>query len=191
MLRVRQTSSGVARAPKRVVVQASQEALKATAEHWHATYLLGHFTVEGGKKYGYQPRKGDNEPPRIPRTGSNQHRSRWGSTRSNPHYSWRKRREKGHNKPLVWSGDSKTQAKQQVRLSTRVKRAGGEIVATAAMNLPKYFYQYRKDHNAPDKANELTRTTEVERAELAVFYEAKMGDRLSVLSKVHAMSRDR
>jgi hypothetical protein len=173
--------------------------------------MPGHFTVEGGKKYGYQPRKGDDEPPYIERmTRWSVHQKHQRLIRSpNPSYSWRKRRQLRHNKPLVWSGQSEHMAKQQVRLSTRVNRASGTAVATAAMNLPKYFYQYLKPgyyarpnvgdgkglmhitHQTPDKANELTRTTEVERAELAVFYEAKMSDRLSVLSKVNAMKRIR
>jgi hypothetical protein len=129
--------------------------------------MPAHFTVPGGRKYAYQPRSGDNEPPRLPRGKPGKYGQ---STRSNPHYSWRKAREKGHRKPLVWSGASEAAARSAVKISSRKQRGGadGRVQATAVMpNLPKYFYQRRKDHNAPDKPSELTRVLPAEEQQFA------------------------
>lgn len=127
--------------------------LRAAAEFWHRELMPGHFTVEGGRKYHYQPRKGDDEGPRLPYT----RKDGTVTTRANQHYSWRKRREKRHNKPLVWSGQTEDDAKASVKLT--VTWRGGRVEAKAAMDLPRYMYMYRKDLKQPDKADELTRTT--------------------------------
>lgn len=175
MLKINVTERNGPRASKARLRDAATYAARETVEHWHSTYMLGHFTVEGGKRYGYQPRKGDNEPPRLPRTGKPGKYAK--STLSNPHYSWRKRREKGHNKPLVWSGRTKEMAKQRVRLYAKTN-AAGTVTGTAAMDLPRYFYAYRKDLSQPDKANELTRTTPDEDVALQHHYRTKMLGRL-------------
>jgi hypothetical protein len=147
------------RSPAQVMrraVEGVRLGLEAAAREWHEDIMPVHFTVAGGRRYAYQPRSGDNEPPRLPRGKPGKYGQ---STRSNPHYSWRKRREKGHNRPLVWSGDSEADARSAVKISSRKQRGTeGRVQATAVMpNLPKYFYQRRKDLNAPDKPAELTR----------------------------------
>ena len=126
----------------------------AAVEHWNEKFRPLHFTVQGGRRYGYKPRKGDDEPPRLlMRAG--------GRTIANPHYSWRKRRQMRHNKPLVWSGRSELLSKA-MRVTSSSRRGVGAFVA-----LPKYFYQYRKDLNQPDKAAELVTTVHDEVEELA------------------------
>jgi hypothetical protein len=132
----------------------------AAVEHWNEKFRPLHFTVSGGRRYGFKPRKGDNEPPRLT-VRADTANSR-GRTIANPHYSWRKRREKRHNKPLVWSGRSELLSKV-MRVSATSRRGVGAFVA-----LPKYFYQYRTDLNQPDKAAELTTTVHDEVAALAV-----------------------
>lgn len=145
---------------EKLLVDALRAGLTAAVAEWHAKYMPEHFTVAGGKKYGYQPRKGDNEPPRIPRRDGKP------GTRANRRYSWQKRRKLRHNRPLVWSGESEAAAKAGVHLSTR--RMQGNIVrGFAAMRLPTYFYQYRKDLKQPNKAAELTATVAEERESLA------------------------
>ena len=134
---------------------------EAAVAEWHAEIMPEHFTVAGGKKYSYQPRKGDDEPPRIKLPG--------GRTKRNNAYSWQKRRRFGHNKPLVYTGSSEAAARSAVKVSSRKKPgADGIVEGTAAMpNLPKYFYQRRKDHGAPDKPAELTRALPAEEQQLA------------------------
>lgn len=120
----------------------------AAVEHWHEHFRAGHFTPAGGRKYGYQPRKGDNEPPRVVSRSTNPRYA--GRTVANPHYSWQKRRRMKHNKPLVWSGRSE-QASKVMKVTATSKRGVGAFTA-----LPKYFYQFRRDLKTPDKAAELT-----------------------------------
>lgn len=165
----------------RGIPAALRAAGQKVVEHWHRTMMPEHFTVSGGKRYGYKPRRGDLEPPYIvKRVYVNQH-DKVGRVRrvSNPAYSWRKRREKGHNRPLVWSGASERAAKSDVRFSTRHVRKNDTIVAVAAMNLPKYFYAYRIDLDQPDKANELTRTLPQEQEELELMFMAQTEYELS------------
>ena len=179
MLKVK-VQAPTAKYTKKVMTDAAKDASKTTVEHWHETYMPGHFTVAGGKKYAYQKRKGDGEAPyKLRAAGS------MGAQRrvQNNAYTWRKAREKGHRKPLVWSGDSERGAKQKVRLSTKASRAAGTVTGTAAMTLPRYFYMRRKDHGAPDKPAELTTVTADEVVALTGVYQSKMGSRMSELSK--------
>jgi hypothetical protein len=138
-----------------------------------------HFTIAGARKYGYQPRSGEigpggvpMEPPRIPKHGVHKGRP-YTRMIANPKYAWRKRRQMGHGRPLVWSGASETAARAAVQISSR--RRGNELQGLAAMPLlPKYFYQYLKagtyqrrgydssvavnvSHEQPHKFEELTR----------------------------------
>jgi hypothetical protein len=188
VLRAKMTESPGPRIAKRLIQDAAAEAAKKTAEYWHEKYLPGHFTVEGGKKYGYQPRKGDDQAPYLLRPVGSMGFAR--RVRNNA-YSWRKRRMFGHNKPLVFTGASEQAAKQQVRLSTRFQRSTGTVVATAAMNLPTYFYQYRKDYNAPDKVAELLRVTTDEETDLQVFYQTQLSELLSNVRKFPEIRRIR
>lgn len=195
MLRITSTERNGPRATQRALAEAAKSAATAVVAFWHARYMPAHFTVAGGKKYGYKPRRGDNEPPRLPnpKYGINKlqgfHATK--PTLSNPHYSWRKRRQKGHNRPLVWSGQSEQMAKNGVRLSARYSRGSKQVTGQAAMSLPKYFYQYRLrgwyqsaagdgkglqhvTSDGPDKAAELTRTTPDEDVELQNYYRARL-----------------
>ena len=71
--------------------------------HWHANMAAGHFTAEGGKKYGYAKRKGEGaaRPQYYKRS-----------------YAYRKRRTKGHADPLVWTGKSRSLAKRRHVVAT-------------------------------------------------------------------------
>jgi len=108
----------------------------AALEFWFQEYEPLHFLNVARSRYHYQPRSGDDEPPRIPRgtpIGGGTPKMR-----SNPHYSWRKRRQMGHNLPLVWSGAS-AQAARTVAITSSSQQ--GRLAFKA---LPKYFYQYLK-----------------------------------------------
>lgn len=153
----------------RRAVDAVRAGVEAAVEEWHEQMMPDHFTPAGGKKYAYQPRKGDDEPARLPnpkyRINRQQGFAASKPTLVNPHYSWRKRREKRHNKPLVWSGESERAAKSTVRVSSRKKaKADGIVEAAAAMDLPKYFYQVRKPGYHASRAGDgkgLSRVTDL------------------------------
>ena len=61
----------------------------------HVKYMAKHFTGEGAREYGYQKRAGEGT------SGKQFARS----------YTGRKNRQKGHMRPLVWSGASEILAK--------------------------------------------------------------------------------
>jgi hypothetical protein len=84
--------------------------------------------------------------------------------RSNRHYSWRKRRKFGHNKPLVWSGESEQSAKRSYRITVKREKKSGLVKCRLAMEVPYYFYAYKPGQ--PDKYAELVRMTEAENREL-------------------------
>ena len=88
------------------------EAMKAVyhsgAEHWHDRFSARHFTAQGARLYGYAPRS--------------------------KKYLARKRREKGHGDPLVWSGASRTLASIKKVRSTR--SGGRAIINAPTLNRP-------------------------------------------------------
>lgn len=82
------------RLAKRAHNQIIKDTLAETAANHHR-FMPKHFTVAGGREYGYKPRKGEGL------TG----RDFWRS------YTGRKKKQKGHTRPLTWSGASETLAR--------------------------------------------------------------------------------
>lgn len=121
---------------------AVKEALQRTVLEWWRRYMPGHFRNEAKGKYSYQPRTAA--------------------------YEKRKARQKGHRRPLVWSGLAERQAKRYAKTSGTSKRA------TLSMDLPGYFYKYLKTGKQVDKNRELTETTEREAQELAEVLDMEM-----------------
>lgn len=168
----------------------------AAVEHWHEVFLPLHFEEAAKKRYGYQPRRGSGEPPYLQRKTRWSVASKYQQTRkiANPAYYWRKLREKGHTKSLVYTGRSE-QAAKQIRITSSAARGVGVLFA-----LPKYFYQYRTTttrkvhrgwgsgsyqptlavkHTAPDKAAELTVVLDTEAAAMGRAAEKAMTDALN------------
>ncbi|HEX8914417.1 MAG TPA: hypothetical protein VF796_18865 [Humisphaera sp.] len=172
-VRITVEGGGVAGRAKRALSAATKAALEAAVRHWHATYLPGHFELTANRRYEYKPRKGDGEPPSVPKAYLRKDGTAGVRMVANPAYSWRKRRQKGHNRPLVWSGNLESAAKHSVRLSVRRVAAEDVVRASGTLDLvPDYFYQYRPDLDQPDKADEAFRTTEDERAALGEVFSA-------------------
>ena len=84
---------------------------------WHSRYRKHHFTVAGGKRYGYKPRKGE-EP------GT----SRRDFFRS---YTGRKLRTYGHRRPLVKTGLTEKLSRER-RISGTSKK--GVVRLPAGLN---------------------------------------------------------
>ena len=61
-----------------------------------------------------------------------------------------------HADPLVFSGDMRRMLLRRIAISGTAKKATGRLTG------PRYLYQYRKDYNQPDKADEITRTNQPE-----------------------------
>ena len=154
---------------------ALEEANKAAVIFWHVNYLPGHFTVEGGRKYGYKPRSGEGESNLVYSKSTNPRYA--GRLVSNRKYYWTKWRKKKTHDPLVFTGSSKESATRAIRVTATAKSGRG------VMLLPKYFYQYRKDLNQPDKAAELVKVVTAEVAEMAKVHGAVMAKMLNAASE--------
>lgn len=72
----------------------TKEVLARTAAHHHR-FMEKHFTIAGAREYGYKPRKGEGLSGK----------EFWKS------YTGKKKKQKGHQRPLTWSGASETLAK--------------------------------------------------------------------------------
>jgi hypothetical protein len=94
---------------KRQVNTAAREALEAMAREWHSRFLPLHFTADAYQRYGYTQRKGMGLDPQ----GRAFRRSTVG----------RKIRYKGHNLPLVFSGEGRMLALGPIRLRSSSKQA--------------------------------------------------------------------
>lgn len=106
--------------------------------YWRANYLPGHFSKRGARKYGYTPRSGE--------TGS--------SLRYKGSYAARKLKEKGHSRPLVYTGKSAAEAlaSRQVIAKATSKKATSEVP------LPR-GYNRRPKKGRIHMGKELTTTT--------------------------------
>ncbi len=125
----------------RRMLRATEEAAKEIVEEWHAETMPGHFQRSAQNKYRYTPRKKG--------------------------YQIRKAKQHGHQRPLVFSGESERDARAGIRLSSR-RLGGGIIRARGAMHhLQKKFYQYNRMFTQIDKAAELTATTATEQSVMA------------------------
>jgi hypothetical protein len=165
---------------------ASKHAVAEMLGYWWRNIMPGHFTVEGGKKYGYQPRAGEDEPERkTVRFVDDSGRVRTKLVR-NRKYHWRKRPPR---LPLVKTGASRAAARASFRVTTR--KLGPDLVrgVLALPALPKYFYQYLQagtysrrtfdgqrieftlEREQPHKFEELTRIADDEWATLAHVYQ--------------------
>lgn len=105
VIRITETGAFPA-AVKRHHARVMKQALMETAANHHQRFMPKHFTLAGAREYGYTPRSGE-------QVGL----SRKQFFRS---YTGQKQREKGHRRPLVWSGASETLAKiRDVRGTSR------------------------------------------------------------------------
>lgn len=100
---------------------------QAAGTYWHANYLPGHFTQEGGKKYGYKKRSGE--------------RAGLGDKAKNLYFE--KKRRHAQKKgipfaPLVYSGESMQAAK---RRNVKATSKGARVV----LNVPNLNFQHNRD----------------------------------------------
>ena len=106
--------------------KATREGFKNAVKLWQRVFAPGHFEPSARAKYHYRPR-----------TASYEKRKKW---------------EKGHNVPLVWSGDSRRTVKTRFATPTvRKNRKGGFF--TIRLNLGVRLW---------GRQNELTETTAAE-----------------------------
>jgi len=110
-----------------------------TVVYWHRRFMPSHFQTGAQQRYGYRAR-----------------------TKA---YLRRKRRLKGHTRPLVYSGRTERVAKRSIRVSGTSKRATGRI------NAPALNYRQLQD--------ELIRTIARERKSMEQVHERLITKRLN------------
>jgi hypothetical protein len=118
---------------KRVMSAGFQE----MGDHFHATNLPRRFTYAGGKMLDYAPRK--------------------------PKYTNRKKRQKGHVDPLVWSGTSKKLATgiRDVRVKSTDKETSVKVFFGRARAL-----NFKNKYSSIDMRDEVTRIADREHGPL-------------------------
>ncbi len=138
-MKVKKRLGGISERRLRAVAKAG---LLACVEVWHQTMMPKHFTTSAVALYDYAPRTAP--------------------------YMRRKARRMRHQKPLVFSGQSRDQAKTATFRGGSIASA---VSASAVMSMPSYFVQHpNKGSMFIDKPDELTRTTEQERQQLAQVF---------------------
>lgn len=121
--------------------------LKMAAEEWQVKFAPRHFRYGAAKKYGMQPR-------------------------SAKHVK-RKRRRFGHNKPLVFTGETERWVRTRRQAAT-ISNRNGMVSGKLQIRTPSYFFAFRKDFGAPDKVQELVATTQDEATKLLGIVEREI-----------------
>lgn len=111
----------------------------------------------------------------APQHFTNTAAGRYGYQARSKVYLMRKARRFHHQRPLEFSG------RMRAEVLRKVKAAPTRYGAKAVMNGPKYLYQYRKDLKQPDKAAELTATSEDERRILGKLLTDGVSKRLNAV----------
>lgn len=117
--------------------------------YWHTRMLPKHFTAKGASEYRYEKRQGE--------------RGTQGNKTFRRSYTGRKLREKGHTRPLVYSGATELLTRQRQVTSTS---KGGRI----RINVPAYI-KFKLRHSKINMADELTRVSRGEEQELARVFD--------------------
>jgi hypothetical protein len=125
--------------------QAVKEELQGLVVDWHKDTAPGHFKKSAKEKYNYDAR----------------------STK------YQRYKDKKHLPPLVYSGQSRRQILQSIRVSGTFKKATG--VAKA----PRYFWMTTPGH--PNKPEELYALTQREAEAMAVKLNKKVTARLNAV----------
>jgi len=138
---------GGPRAVARELRAVVKEELQGVIAYWHRKMLKRHFKVGAVQRYRYR--------------------------RRTEKYQRRKLRLKGHQEPLVWSGETRRMTIRQIRVSGTSKSARG------TMSAPRYFWM--TGAGQPNKPAELTAVTRDEVLELAQVLDQRVTKRLNNL----------
>jgi len=136
------------------------ESMSEVGELWHEKMLPNHFERFAMMKYNYAPRS-----RKYMARKEAGYTDQWGIHRA------------GHNRPLVWSGDTERSLKSSATITANSKGV------TVKMLAQSYFYAYHKDFRQPDKAAEATRISYDESARLERTLEAALSGRLDNINQ--------
>ena len=142
MIKGRMVYIGSPKAMKRGMPKVVQESMKAAGALWHRQDLPRHFDSTASNRYGYKARTSK--------------------------YLTRKRRVKGHNRPLEYSGELKRAVTRMARIT------GSRLTVRVSMDVGQAWYATRNwvtRASMPDMPRELTAITNDEERVLARFVE--------------------
>ena len=152
VIRVERTS--VLRVLKRDLNRIVRNSLRLALQEWRRSILPVHFTAAGARKYGFRAR-----------------------TRK---YRERKQREKGHSRPMVWSGESEERSRR-ARITTTSRR-GFATVNAPTLNL-------RPKGGRIDMRDELSRLTQQDERTMFSAFRKRFSKLLRRLRGVRSTKR--
>lgn len=109
---------------KRVLNDCHRDAAANMGSFWHERFREKHFTNAASSEYGYHPRQGERGRP---------------SKKFSSSYTGRKLREKGHTRPLVYTGESERRTRQ---LDVRATAKRGEARVRVVLHAPALNFRY-------------------------------------------------
>jgi hypothetical protein len=134
---------------KRWLNEVKKRAYAVMGRYWHQHFLEKHFTKAGAQEYGYAKRAGEGEVGKA----------FWSS------YTGRKQKKWGHTLALVYSGASRSRARQ---MDVRATSKGVNIVLHApALN-------YKNEYMGMNMSEEIRTITSSEADRLAEAFDAEM-----------------
>jgi hypothetical protein len=137
-----------------------KEVWLAAGELWHERFREKHFTRAGATEYGYTPRSGEGLSGK----------KFWQS------YTGRKQRYKGHQRPLVFTGDTEKQAKRKKIVATSRGTKSSLRIYIRAPRLNS-----RNPHSKINMRDEMTRVSVLEVKRIVDLHNEQMVVRLNIL----------
>lgn len=146
MIRGTITYIGAARGKTQALKKIIKEGTQDLVREWHEKFFPKHFTSIGAAQYKYATR--------------------------NFKYTKKKKNKRGHELPLVFTGQLKRETSRSIRVSGTSKGAKGILSG------PKYMY-YFNPGSSPDKAAELVAVSKKEVTLLAKKLDKQATKRLN------------
>lgn len=131
---------------------------KQLGQEWYDEFRMKHFTGEGAREYGYQPRKGQQKG-----SGGKEF---WSS------YTGRKKRQFGHTDPLVFSGETRDMVRREKHPRISSTRNGCKVFVRA----PKLNWRHPK--SSIRMADEMRTVSRGEEDYLVEFFNTQIERRL-------------
>ena len=131
---------------KRELRRMVSQSLAAGLRFWRGEYFPVHFTTAGARRYNYAARTKE--------------------------HMIRKARKQGHQRPLVWTGESERELRARMEIQTFQRRSS----AKGKLRGPRHFFILDV---GIDKVDELTRTTQDEETRITTTIETDFRGRMA------------
>ena len=148
----------------RAVKRGTEKGLTSCVMLWHKMFAKRHFYESAYDKYG--------------------------TPRRTPKYQGKKRRQKGHNRPMEYSGKSKREILRYIRVIVRVLRDGLKK-ATGDVFPPPYFWMYPDKLRTPGhrRGHELFAILDPERDAMSAAMKAEIDKEVKAANRIKRTER--